>query len=74
MDAFNMAVGNRQPPEGLIFHSDKGSQYCSNEFKRAVVKAGAIQSMSGVGNCYDNAACESFFHTIKVNYDFTQLR
>jgi len=66
IDAFKMAVVNRKPPAGLIFHSDKGSQYCSNEFKRAVGKAGAVQSMSGTGNCYDNAACESFFHTIKV--------
>jgi len=64
--AFNMAVRNRKPLSDLVFHSDKGSQYCSDDFKKALQDAKAIQSMSGKGNCYDNAVAESFFHTLKV--------
>ena len=50
----------------MIFHSDRGSQYCSDDFKKALTAVGAIQRMSGKGNCYDNAVVESFFHMLKV--------
>ena len=66
INAFNMAARNRKLLPDLIFHSDKGSQYCSDDFKKALEKVKAIQSMSGKGNCYDNAVVESFFHTLKV--------
>lgn len=59
------AVKERGVNFGLIFHSDRGSQYASNEVKRFLDEHNMIQSMSRKGNCYDNAVMESFFHTIK---------
>lgn len=50
---------------GMIFHSDRGSQYTSGLFRESLGKNGAIQSMSGTGRCYDNARMESFFATLK---------
>lgn len=50
---------------GMIVHSDRGSQFTSNEFRSALKRNSAIQSMSGVGRCYDNARMESFFATLK---------
>jgi len=50
---------------GMIFHSDRGSQYTSEKFRAALKLRGAIQSMSGTGRCYDNARMESFFATLK---------
>ena len=65
-DALNMAIARRKPSKGLISHSDRGSQYASNNH-RALLKAhGFKQSMSGKGNCWDNAVVESFFHSLKV--------
>lgn len=66
ISAFLMAVRNRNPLPGLIFHSDRGAQYASDDYKKVLKKIDAIQSMSGKGNCYDNAVAESFFHTLKV--------
>jgi len=66
INAFKMAVRNRRPCSGLIFHSDRGSQYCSKDFVKELKKIKAVQSMSRRGNCWDNAVAESFFHTIKV--------
>ena len=66
VEAFRMAVRKRNPLPGLIFHSDRGSQYCSIEFRNLLKSVKALQSMSGKGNCYDNAVAESFFHTLKV--------
>lgn len=66
ISAFLMAVSSRKPLPELIFHSDRGSQYCSIKFRQVLAKIGALQSMSGTGNCYDNAVAESFFHTLKV--------
>lgn len=60
------AIQTRKPEEGLIFHSDQGSQYASNECKNVLSSIGAIQSMSRKGNCWDNAVAESFFKTIKT--------
>jgi transposase InsO family protein len=50
---------------GMIFHSDRGSQYTSHKFRESLKSYGAIQSMSGTGRCYDNARMESFFATLK---------
>jgi len=64
--ALNYALRENQPSEGLIFHSDRGVQYASNDFRELLKKHHIIQSMSGKGNCYDNAVAESFFHTLKT--------
>ena len=64
--ALDMAVALRKPPKGCIHHSDRGSQYCSHECQAQLRKHGFIVSMSGKGNCYDNAAIETFFKTIKA--------
>lgn len=60
------AAQKRKPPEGLVFHSDRGSQYASKTFRRWLKHFGMIQSMSRKGNCYDNACAESFFHSLKT--------
>jgi len=65
-DALDMAVKRRRPPQGIIHHSDRGSQYCSDDYQTLLSKNGFICSMSGKGNCYDNAVMESFYHTLKV--------
>jgi len=66
--AFAMAVINRPPRYDLIFHSDQGVQYCSEEFRKTLNRLcpTACQSMSRKGNCWDNACAESFFKTLKV--------
>lgn len=61
-----MACMRRKPGRGVIFHSDRGSQYASRALNATLMKKGFIASMSGKGNCYDNAHAESFFHTMKV--------
>ena len=63
--AFWMAVLTRKPPEGLLFHSDRGSQYTSRAFCKALERRRMVQSMSRKGNCWDNAPCEAFFATLK---------
>jgi len=63
--ALHRAIAMRGPPPGLIHHSDRGSQYCSDDYRRLVKRAGMIASMSGKGNCYDNAIVETVFKTIK---------
>ena len=65
MDALQRAIDLRKPPPGLIHHSDRGSQYCSADYRRLVKSHGFIASMSGRGNCYDNAMVETVFKTIK---------
>ncbi|MDR1803330.1 MAG: IS3 family transposase [Treponema sp.] len=69
--ALAMAVGNRQPREGLIFHSDRGVQYCSEEFRSTLYRLCPTvrQSMSRKGNCWDNACAESFFSTLKAELE-----
>ena len=69
--ALIMAVGNRPPCEGLIFHSDRGIQYCSEEFRTTLKKLCPTvrQSMSRKGNCWDNAPAESFIKTLKIELD-----
>ena len=66
--ALDMAVFQRQPPRGVILHSDRGVQYASKSFKEKLEKHGMIQSMSGKGNCYDNAVTETFFKTLKTEW------
>lgn len=64
--ALNMAIALRRPPNGCIHHSDRGSQYCSHDYQKILRQHGFKVSMSGKGNCYDNAAMETFFKTIKA--------
>lgn len=64
--ALNMAIALRRPPKGCIHHSDRGSQYCSHDYQKLLRQHGFKVSMSGKGNCYDNAAMETFFKTIKA--------
>lgn len=65
VQALIMAVLVRRPPKGLIFHSDRGSQYCSHVFRRWTQRYRMRQSMSRKGDCWDNAPAESFFKTLK---------
>lgn len=64
IDAPTMALRHRLPPRGLIDHSDRGSQYASGEYRRALAANGIVCSMSRRGDCSDNAVAESFFSTI----------
>ena len=59
------AVAAKRPAEGLIHHSDRGSQYCSHEYRNLMDQFGLIASMSRKGNCFDNAPMESFWGTLK---------
>ena len=68
IDAMDMALRQRQPAAGLIFHSDRGCQYTSHAFRDRLRLAGITQSMSKSGCCYDNAVAESFFHSLKVEW------
>jgi putative transposase len=63
--ALNQAILMRQPPAGLIHHSDRGSQYCSDDYRRLLQSHSLTASMSGKGNCYDNAMVETVFKTTK---------
>ena len=63
--AWDMALTQGQPPAGLVFHSDRGVQYASHDYRRALQQAQSLASMSRKGNCYDNAAMESFWSTLK---------
>jgi len=71
LKALIMACGNRYPRKGLIFHSDRGVQYCSELFRRTLraVCPTVRQSMSRKGNCWDNACAETFFKTLKWELD-----
>ena len=70
IDAFRQATRHRKAPEGLIVHSDRGSQYCSRSFKELLDQQRYRQSMCATGNCYDNAITESFFGTLKTELVF----
>ena len=65
LDALDMALKNRTPPAGVIFHSDRGSQYTSGEFRTFCTDNNVRPSVGQTGICYDNAVAESFFATIK---------
>jgi transposase InsO family protein len=64
--ALAMATLHRTPPPGLLFHTDRGVQYAAGNFRAALKAAGLVASMSRRGNCYDNAAMESFWSTLKL--------
>jgi len=64
--AWNMAVCHRQPAGQLLFHSDRGVQYASADFRQSLKQQGVLSSMSRKANCYDNAAMEAFWSTLKV--------
>ena len=65
VNALEMAYQKRQPESGLLHHSDRGSQYASEEYRKLLLDYGMEQSMSRKGNCWDNAPIESFFSTLK---------
>lgn len=77
IDALQMALASRNVDAGLIHHSDRGSQYASAAYQAQLKRAGILCSMSGKGDCWDNAVAESFFHTLKVervNHEDYQTR
>lgn len=66
LQALNRAVALRSPQPGLIHHTDRGSQYCAHDYQKRLRQLGFKPSMSGKGNCYDNAVVETFFKTLKA--------
>lgn len=70
INALRMAIWQRRPNSGLIFHSDRGSQYCSKEFQKLLKNNHMICSMSRKGDCWDNAVAESFFASLKTERAF----
>ena len=64
MKAYNL----RQPPEGLVFHSDRGSQYTSKRYRNLLASYGMRASMGDVGACWDNAVVERFFGSLKHDW------
>jgi len=64
--ALQMAICQRAPEPGLVVHSDRGSQYASDEYRKLLVKHGLVGSMSRKGNCWDNAVMERFFLSLKM--------
>ncbi|MFZ2322074.1 MAG: IS3 family transposase [Ignavibacteriaceae bacterium] len=71
--ALMMALVHRNPERGIIFHSDRGSQYTSSSFREILKNYGIVQSNSSTGNCYDNAVTESFFHTLKTELTYWEI-
>jgi putative transposase len=75
LEALHNATKCRQPPPGLVHHSDRGSPYASGDYRRQLLRLGIVASMSRKGDCWDNAVAESFFSSIKselvddANYD-----
>ena len=65
-DALNKALWRQGFPKGVIMHTDRGSQYCSNKYQKMIKNHDLLCSMSRKGNCWDNAVAESFFKTLKV--------
>lgn len=68
--SLEQAIIHRQPPKGLILHSDRGCQYTSDAYISNAKMHEFTLSMSSKGNCYDNAAMETFFHTLKTEHVF----
>jgi putative transposase len=71
-DALMMALWRRGFPRGVLFHSDRGSQYCSHGYQEMLKLFGLTCSMSRKSNCWDNAVAESFFHSIKTELIYTE--
>jgi len=72
LDALDMAVGQREPGGDTLIHSDRGVQYRGNEYQAALANYGIAASMSRKGNCWDNAAMESFFSRLKVELVYAE--
>lgn len=72
IDALEMALLHRRPPAGLIHHSDRGVQYACDDYQAKLEQHGLKCSMSGVGNCYDNAVMESFWGSYKQELVYQQ--
>jgi transposase InsO family protein len=72
INALKMALFKRKIASGLLLHSDRGSQYASHAYQRLLKEHGINCSMSRKGNCYDNAAMESFFHSLKVECIYSE--
>lgn len=72
MDALEMAVLHRRPGAGLIHHSDRGVQYAADDYRALLDEHAMLCSMSGRGDCYDNAAMESFWGTLKQELVYLQ--
>ena len=72
MDALDMAFKSRKPEPGLMLHSDRGSQYCSQLFQAKIQSHGMTCSMSRKGECWDNAVAESFFHSLKTEHVYLE--
>lgn len=70
MNALRMARFRRKPMPGLLHHSDRGSQYCSGDYRALLEEYGMVASMSRKGNCWDNAPTESFFNSLKNEHVF----
>ena len=70
--ALDMAVRLRQPPEGFLFHPGRGSEYSSYDYQKKLQAHGLSSSMSGEGNCYDNAFVETFFKFLKAELSWRQ--
>ena len=68
LEALNQAIRNRRGGAKRMFHSDRGSQYAAEDFRKVLAQSGIVQSMSRKGNCYDNAVTESFFHSLKTEW------
>ena len=66
IDALRMAWFRRRPASGLIFHSNRGSQYASGDFQKQLTAFGMLGSMSRIGDCWDNAVTETLFGSLKV--------
>jgi putative transposase len=73
LKALAMALLHRSPPAKLLFHTDRGVQYASGDYRQALGDAGLIASMSRRGNCYDNATMESFWSTLKLELVYRRL-
>jgi putative transposase len=72
--ALTQAVRLRQPGKGLVFHTDRGSQYTSQRFRKLLTRYGLRASMGDVGSCYDNAVVERFFGSLKHDWIFIQTK
>ena len=70
--ALQRAINLRQPPKGCIHHSDRGSHYCAHAYRKILRRHGFQVSMSGKGNCWDNAITETFFKTLKAEMIWRQ--
>jgi len=73
LSSLSMAINHRQPDDGLLYHSDRGSQYAASAYQALLEKHNMICSMSRRGNCWDNAPMESFFDTLKTELVYRKI-